>query len=104
MTALKTSKILGLAALAALACALPALGQDAPAPEVVEEVATIDTGDTAWMFVSTIIVILMTIPGLALFYGGLVRGKNVLSVFTQAKVANISEKEAAAMLSAWPRG
>ena len=53
------------------------------AVEAVEEVAAIDTGDTAWMFVSTIIVILMTIPGLALFYGGLVRGKNVLSVLTQ---------------------
>ncbi len=77
----KTSKILGNAALASLLLALPALGQDAPA-EVVE-VATIDTGDTAWMIVSTILVILMTIPGLALFYGGLVRSKNILSVLTQ---------------------
>jgi Amt family ammonium transporter len=84
MTALNLSKKLGLGALAALTLALPALGQDTPAPEVIEEaVATIDTGDTAWMFVSTIIVILMTIPGLALFYGGLVRGKNILSVLTQ---------------------
>jgi Amt family ammonium transporter len=77
----KTSKILGSAALASLLLALPALGQDAPA-EVVE-VAAIDTGDTAWMIVSTILVILMTIPGLALFYGGLVRSKNILSVLTQ---------------------
>ncbi len=77
----KTSKILGSAALASLLLALPALGQEAPA-EVVE-VATIDTGDTAWMIVSTILVILMTIPGLALFYGGLVRSKNILSVLTQ---------------------
>jgi Amt family ammonium transporter len=83
MTALNPSKLLGLAALAGLTLTLPALGQDAPAPEVVETVAAIDTGDTAWMFVSTIIVILMTIPGLALFYGGLVRGKNILSVLTQ---------------------
>jgi Amt family ammonium transporter len=84
MTALKTSRILGLAALAAL-CALPALGQDVPAPEVVEEVVTpiIDKGDTAWMLVSTLVVILMTIPGLALFYGGLVRAKNILSVLSQ---------------------
>jgi Amt family ammonium transporter len=83
---MKTSKILGSAALASLLLALPAFAQDAAAPaaEVVEEaVATIDTGDTAWMFVSTIIVILMTIPGLALFYGGLVRSKNILSVLTQ---------------------
>ena len=79
MTALKTSKILGLAAMAAL-CALPALGQDASAPEVV---ATVDKGDTTWMLVSTILVIAMTIPGLALFYGGLVRAKNMLSVLMQ---------------------
>jgi Amt family ammonium transporter len=46
-------------------------------------VATIDSGDTAWMLVSTILVIFMTLPGLALFYGGLVRGKNVLSVLSQ---------------------
>jgi ammonium transporter, Amt family len=82
MTVLKTSKILGLAALAGLAFALPALGQDA-AP--VEEVVTpiIDKGDVAWMLVSTMVVILMTIPGLALFYGGLVRAKNILSVLSQ---------------------
>ena len=42
-----------------------------------------DKGDTAWMLVSTLLVILMTIPGLALFYGGLVRAKNMLSVLTQ---------------------
>ena len=83
---MKTSKILGSAALASLLLALPALAQDAAAPaaEVVEEVvASIDTGDTAWMIVSTLLVILMTIPGVALFYGGLVRSKNILSVITQ---------------------
>jgi Amt family ammonium transporter len=82
---MKMSKILGSAALASLLLALPAIAQDA-APEVaaaVEEVATIDTGDTAWMIVSTLLVILMTIPGVALFYGGLVRAKNILSVVTQ---------------------
>jgi Amt family ammonium transporter len=42
-----------------------------------------DKGDTTWMLVSTILVILMTIPGLALFYGGLVRAKNILSVLMQ---------------------
>lgn len=44
---------------------------------------TIDSGDTAWLIVATALVMLMTIPGLALFYGGLVRRKNVLSVLMQ---------------------
>jgi len=79
---MKTSKILGGAALASLLLALPAFAQDAAAPAA-EAVATIDTGDTAWMIVSTLLVILMTIPGVALFYGGLVRSKNILSVITQ---------------------
>ncbi|PRD65993.1 ammonium transporter [Malikia granosa] len=42
-----------------------------------------DKGDTAWMMVSTLLVILMTVPGLALFYGGLVRSKNMLSILMQ---------------------
>ena len=61
--------------LAGLACAglaLPALA----AP-------SINKGDTAWMFVATLLVIMMSIPGLALFYGGLVRAKNMLSVLMQ---------------------
>jgi len=44
---------------------------------------SIDKGDTAWMLVSTILVLLMVLPGLALFYGGLVRTKNMLSVLSQ---------------------
>jgi len=48
-----------------------------------EAAATVNKGDTTWMLIATILVILMTIPGLALFYGGLVRSKNVLSVLTQ---------------------
>ena len=55
-----------------------ALAQDA-APKV-------DSGDTAWMLTSTLLVILMTIPGLALFYGGLARSKNALSVLMQVFV------------------
>ena len=43
----------------------------------------VDKGDTAWMLISTALVLLMTVPGLALFYGGLVRTKNMLSVLTQ---------------------
>jgi Amt family ammonium transporter len=44
---------------------------------------TVDKGDSAFMFVSTIVVLLMTVPGLALFYGGLVRSKNMLSILMQ---------------------
>ncbi|TXJ00227.1 MAG: ammonium transporter [Aquabacterium sp.] len=47
---------------------------------------TVNKGDTAWMMVSTILVILMVVPGLALFYGGLVRSKNMLSVLMQVLV------------------
>ena len=55
---------------------------EAAAPE--EAAAPIpDKGDTAWMMLSTLLVILMIIPGVALFYGGLVRAKNMLSVLTQ---------------------
>jgi len=50
----------------------------APAPEAKK--STLDSGSTAWMITATVLVILMTIPGLALFYGGLVRAKNMLSV------------------------
>jgi ammonium transporter, Amt family len=47
---------------------------------------TIDSGDTAWMIVATALVLLMSIPGLALFYGGLVRRKNVLNVLMQCMI------------------
>jgi Amt family ammonium transporter len=60
----------------------PALAQEAEAAAEAAPPA-IDTGDTAWMLTSTAIVLMMTIPGLALFYGGLVRKKNVLSVVMQ---------------------
>jgi ammonium transporter, Amt family len=64
----------------------PALAQEAPEAlgEVAEEAAKLDSGDTAWMLTSTAIVLMMTIPGLALFYGGMVRKKNVLSVVMQS--------------------
>ena len=48
-----------------------------------EEAAALDSGDTAWMITATALVLFMTLPGLALFYGGLVRTKNVLSVLGQ---------------------
>src|SRR5574344_2457512 len=47
---------------------------------------TINSGNTAWMIMATILVMMMTIPGLALFYGGLVRRKNVLSVLMQCLI------------------
>ena len=52
---------------------------DSFAEEVVNTVGKIDTGDTTWMFVASALVLMMTIPGLFLFYGGLVRSKNALS-------------------------
>ncbi|AVR95350.1 ammonium transporter [Pseudoduganella armeniaca] len=55
----------------------------APAPAAAPAAPVPNKGDTAWMFVATLLVILMTIPGLALFYGGLVRSKNMLSVLMQ---------------------
>ena len=60
----------------------------AAAPETVKEAVkeTVDKGDVTWMMISTILVILMVIPGLALFYGGLVRSKNMLSVLMQVMV------------------
>ncbi len=63
-------------ALALLAVAGPALAQ--------EEVPTINAGDTAWMLTSTALVLFMTVPGLALFYGGMVRRKNVLATVMQS--------------------
>mgnify|MGYP003626541872 CR=1 FL=1 len=61
-------------ALFALGIVTPALAQD----------AKLDTGDTAWMLTSTALVLMMTIPGLALFYAGMVRKKNVLSTVMQS--------------------
>jgi ammonium transporter, Amt family len=62
--------------------AAPMAAPEAEAP--VEAAAPVpDKGDTAWMMLSTLLVILMIIPGVALFYGGLVRAKNMLSVLTQ---------------------
>ncbi len=69
-------------AAAAPAAAAPAAVASTPsAPAAVP-----NKGDTAWMMVSTMLVILMTVPGLALFYGGLVRSKNMLSVLMQVMV------------------
>ena len=71
-------KLIGLTAGVAMIPMTPAWAQNAPAA-----VPAVNSGDTAWVLVSTALVLLMTIPGLALFYGGLVRRKNVLSVLMQ---------------------
>ncbi|WP_374594724.1 ammonium transporter [Sphingosinicella sp.] len=63
---------------APLLFSLPAFAQEAAAAVPVP-----DKGDTAWMIVATVLVMAMIVPGLALFYGGLVRTKNMLSVLTQ---------------------
>ncbi len=56
-------------------------------PEPAEAEPVLDTGDTAWILVSTALVLLMTIPGLALFYGGMVRKKNVLGTMAYSLTA-----------------
>ena len=72
---------------AAVAVEAAAVVEAAAAPAVEEAVKeTVDKGDVAWMMVSTILVVMMVIPGLALFYGGLVRSKNMLSVLMQVMV------------------
>jgi len=76
--------LLGLAILALPVLGLADTAPAAAAPAVPPPVP--NKGDTTWMLVSTLLVILMTIPGLALFYGGLVRTKNMLSVLTQVFV------------------
>ena len=68
-----------------------ALGQEAAPAEAAAEAApavaaVIDKGDVAWMMTATVLVLFMTVPGLALFYGGLVRAKNMLSVLMQCTV------------------
>lgn len=68
-------KIAGLGALLSLVMPGLALAEEA-AP-------ALNSGDTAWMLTATALVLFMTIPGLALFYGGMVRSKNVLSVMMQ---------------------
>jgi Amt family ammonium transporter len=60
-----------------LLAAVPAFAADAPKPQI-------DTGDTAWMLTSTALVLMMTIPGLGLFYAGMVRKKNIVATLMQS--------------------
>jgi len=86
MNALKKHlPLLGLALVALVGFAAVALAQQpAPAPAAPPPPPKLDTGDTAWMLTSTALVLMMTIPGLALFYGGMVRKKNVLATVMQS--------------------
>ncbi len=68
------TKFAGILALAGLALA------GLPADALAAETAKLDSGDTAWMLTATALVLLMTVPGVALFYGGMVRKRNVLTI------------------------
>ena len=82
--ALGASLFAATTAFAQEAAATAAAAAPAPVAEAAAAaVATVDKGDTAWMMTSTVLVLLMILPGLALFYGGLTRSKNMLSTMTQ---------------------
>ncbi|MEO8154294.1 MAG: ammonium transporter [Rhizobacter sp.] len=68
------------------AASAPDAGASAAAPAAAASTPVANKGDVAWMIVATLLVIMMTVPGLALFYGGLVRSKNMLSVLMQVMV------------------
>ena len=78
-------KIYGaVAALAGVLAAAPAFAADLVKAPTTEQMATmVNKGDTTWMLISSVLVLMMSVPGLALFYGGLVRTKNMLSVLMQ---------------------
>ena len=70
------------AATSAAATAAPAAA--APAPAAATPAPKLDSGDTAWMLTSSVLVLMMTVPGLALFYAGMVRKKNILATLAQS--------------------
>jgi ammonium transporter, Amt family len=69
------------------AAAAPAAAAAAPAAPAAAAPPKIDSGDTAWMLTSSVLVLMMTIPGLALFYAGMVRKKNILATLAQSFAA-----------------
>jgi ammonium transporter, Amt family len=73
----------GTAGLMALVATTPVLADLVKAPDVAAQATMVNKGDTSWMLTSSVLVLMMSIPGLALFYGGLVRTKNMLSVLMQ---------------------
>jgi hypothetical protein len=62
-------------------------GAEAPAPAAAAAKPQINGADTAWMLISTVLVLLMTIPGIILFYGGMLRTKNALSIVAHTLAA-----------------
>jgi ammonium transporter, Amt family len=85
----KYMKYAGLGAVASMLASLPVAAQEAvaagpiKAPDVAAMAGMVNKGDTTWMLMSSVLVLLMAIPALGLFYGGLVRSKNMLSVLMQ---------------------
>src|SRR5262245_56057464 len=68
--------------------AVPAFGAVLASASLAQaDAPTVDTGDTAWTLAASALVLMMTLPGLALFYGGLVRAKNVLNVLMQCVIS-----------------
>jgi Amt family ammonium transporter len=78
----KLCGVMGAVGLSLLAAA-PALAAPIKAPDATAMAAMVNKGDVAWMLVSAALVLMMSVPGLALFYGGLVRTKNMLSILMQ---------------------
>jgi Amt family ammonium transporter len=85
-TLVSAAALCALGTLAAFAQEAAPAAADAAAAAPAAPAAVIDKGDVAWMMTATVLVLFMTIPGLALFYGGLVRAKNMLSVLMQCTV------------------
>src|SRR5262245_52561013 len=85
-TSLAQSTAASAPAAAAPAAAASASADAASAPASAAPAPVANKGDVAWLIVATLLVIMMTVPGLALFYGGLVRSKNMLSVLMQVMV------------------
>ncbi len=85
MQTLKQKGLLALAGISAAMAPVMSWAEEAAAEvaEAAAEVATINAGDTAWMLISSALVLLMIIPGLALYYAGMVRAKNALSTMMQ---------------------
>ncbi len=73
----------GSAAIIAFVATTPVLAELIKAPTIEQQATMVDKGDTAWMLISSALVLMMSVPALALFYGGLVRTKNMLSVLMQ---------------------
>jgi Amt family ammonium transporter len=80
---IKTGPIYSLALILVLSLATLSWGETVPSTT---SPLKVDTGDTAWVLISTALVMMMLLPGLALFYGGLVRGKNVLGTIMQSAI------------------